>query len=134
MLLVTLSAVIVLMLIAVAVVVFNLAKQGLSRPILYELPTGYRGWVEVYYESPTCPPERWRGLYRVIKISSSGRGCTSGFPPTGWAYHRPEYVDIDGTVTVPPLQLVSYSEQKKRYLIFVGTESELKGSWSTAPW
>ena len=37
--------------------------DGVSRPVQVELPKGYRGWVVVKYEDPSCPRLGRRGLF-----------------------------------------------------------------------
>jgi len=112
-----------------AVIVF--VRYNVDWPMRYELPAGYRGWVIVKYEDPTCPPMRSQGFYWVIRISPGGRACTSSETLHGWTYHRLEYVDPDGTRAVAPGRLISYGN--KGGLLFIGTEEELRDSWRTVP-
>jgi hypothetical protein len=112
------------------------------RPSRYEIPAGYRGWVLVRYDEPTCPPLESRGLYLVIQIDASGMGCTSSDRPGGVRYVRYEYVADDGTRTPLPstgwgqggqIWAGAYSLTQKRAYFFVGSEEELKRSWGEQP-
>lgn len=73
---------------------------GVGRPIKYELPDGYKGWVVIEYYNPTCSPVENKGLYHVVVIPASGRACISGsLPEDGDVWRLPlyEYVMSDGT-------------------------------------
>jgi hypothetical protein len=96
---VVLSVVIVLTGIAVLLAIAALAG-ALGRPLRWELPPGYRGWVVVRFDDPACPPLRGSGIYLVVPVTAAGRGCTSSPVPAGWRYYRYEYVGPDGTRTV----------------------------------
>jgi hypothetical protein len=94
-----LSVVIVLTGIAVLLAIAALAG-ALGRPLRWELPPGYRGWVVVRFGDPACPPLRGSGIYLVVPVTAGGRGCTSSPVPAGWRYYRYEYVGPDGIRTV----------------------------------
>jgi uncharacterized protein YceK len=55
--------------------------NGSGLPIAVNIPRDYRGWVILQYEDPVCPPYLRFRQYRVITVSPSGRGCTSGKEP-----------------------------------------------------
>jgi hypothetical protein len=124
---------IVLVLMYGLLIVGMASSGGISWPLLYELPAGYRGWILVYFERPNCPSMGSRGLFYVIQVSESGRGCTSDTLPRGWKYHRAEFLNSDGTRTGRSLRPISYSDETKDYLIFIGTEEELTRNWNKAP-
>jgi hypothetical protein len=73
---------------------------GVGRPIRYELPDGYRGWVVIEYYNPDCPPRESKGIFLVVKVPSSGRVCISGplqDHDGAWGLPLYEYVMSDGT-------------------------------------
>ena len=125
-------AVLLLMVVALTAVAFY--KGVIGRPVRWEIPAGYRGWMVIRYEDISCPPLQVRGIYFVIPVTSSGHGCTASSIPLGWRYHRYEYVHPDGRRTRAEVHPISYNPIKKRELIFVGTETELKTNYGAAPW
>jgi hypothetical protein len=76
----------------------------ISRPERWVIPAGYQGWIVVKYNDPTCLPTPNDGLYRVFRVSSDGRVCTSS--SSGHAlsliYQKFEYVSSDGKRTGIP--------------------------------
>jgi len=58
-----------------------LDSNGSGLPIAVDIPRDYRGWVILQYEDPQCPPYLRSKQYRVITVSQSGFGCTSGKEP-----------------------------------------------------
>ncbi|MGH7961735.1 MAG: DUF6843 domain-containing protein [Candidatus Binatia bacterium] len=122
-------------------------RGELGRPLLYEFPAGYRGWVVITYEKPTCPPLIIKNFFLVISISSSGRACTSSPLPLGWRYCQYEYVRPSGTRTVIPASgwdsekqiwagytiPAQQGTQFPRAVFFVGSKTELEQSWGTEP-
>jgi len=84
------------------VVVGAVARVGVTRPTVYELSSGYRGWLLISYEDSKCPRPSARWLYQVVRVASDGRGCTSRAMPRGWHYQRAEYVGPNGASAVAP--------------------------------
>lgn len=132
----------------VALAVFDLIViQGIGRPIRWEIPAGYQGWVVVQYGNPACPPLTEDGLYVVVTIPVSGHACTSTPPPTGWSSYRYEYVSTDGTRREVPtsghggggeIWAGSYTPRQAQVPFpeihfFVGSEAALQRSWGTEP-
>jgi len=118
------------------------------RPLLYELPSGLRGWVVIQHDDPSCPSIESRGLYVVISVPASGHACTSSPTMlTGSRFVRYEYVSPDGTRTRIPKSgwggggeiwaghtiLPGTGVSFKREAFFVGTEAELQKSWAAQP-
>ena len=75
----------------------TLAALVMGRPMRYEIPGNYRGWMEVQFENSECPPLRSQGIFRVVSIQTDGRVCTSDHHPRGWTYYKFEYVYPDST-------------------------------------
>lgn len=131
----------------VVLVIVVAIRQGVGRPIRYELPPGYRGWVLIEYENPSCPSLVTKGMYLVISIPSSGRACTSSPVPKGWRYSRYEYLAADGQRTTIPsggqgkdnqiwASSHAFAQETVRFprdRFFVGTKEELEKSWSKEP-
>jgi hypothetical protein len=128
---IALTALAAVIFLALAGVVAAFLSQGVGRPIRWELPNGYRGWLVVEYEVPRCPPLLTSGMYFVIKPSSEGRACTSSPAPMGWRYHKYEYVHPDGARTIVrsvghtdrQVWPITYGPAGNRELIFIGTEA-----------
>ena len=109
----------------------------LARPIAWRFPQGYRGWVVVNFQNPSCPALVKDGLYWVIPVSASGRGCTSAPFPEGWRLNRYEYVDslgrqtrlrADGWKTDSMVWPFAVNREKNEWYLFVGTEPEFRRS------
>lgn len=118
-------------LLVVPVVLGSLAimRHGVTRPTVYELPSGYRGWLQIYYEDATCPPNPTRGVYQVMRVGTDGRGCTSGSMPRGWHYQRAEYIGPNGErAAAPSVWPLGHSETRKAVIVFVGGEDEFRSS------
>ncbi len=65
------------------------------RPLAYEVPQGYRGWVELEYGRPDCAPLGVQddGAY-VVRFDSQGQACTAtefeaGVAKDHWYYVGP---------------------------------------------
>jgi len=130
------------------VLVFIFAMSGVRRPLLYELPEGFRGWAVVRYADPACTSLKTRSIYLVIPFPDMGRGCTSSLMPLNWRYRRYEYVGLNGRRTVIPSS--GWANQKRQIwagfsslpgpdvrfpeeAFFVGTRAELEKSWAAEP-
>ncbi|PYU05793.1 MAG: hypothetical protein DMG33_09965 [Acidobacteria bacterium] len=132
----------ILLLIVGTYLIAVMIHDGISRPVQVELPKGYRGWVVINYEDPSCPHLGRRGLFLVISISSSGHACTSESASKGWQYVRYESRDPEGRVTEIRqsgwgggglIWAESYPDQMKVERFFVGSEHELNSSWVSKP-
>ena len=123
-----------LFVVPVVLVSLAIVRRGMTRPTVYELSSGYRGWLQIYYENPTCPPSPTRGVYQVMRVGSDGRGCTSGPMPRGWHYQRAEYVGPNGARTsAPSVWPLGHSETRKVVIVFVGGEAEFRSSPHPVP-
>jgi hypothetical protein len=68
-----------------------------ERALIYEIPGGYTGWIFIQFDDAACPPLSRRGEPRVIKISPTGRACTSSAFMMGKIHYvQFEYVYGDG--------------------------------------
>ncbi len=128
----------VVLLSLVGLILFNLLfVQGVGRPVVWELPAGYQGWVVVRYLDATCPPLPVRGIFLVVSVPPSGRVCMAS---TGlldvWRGHSYVYLHPDGTRTPIPGtpspgevgirdKTADHDAQEERF--FVGTEVQLRG-------
>jgi hypothetical protein len=92
--------------IVVGAVVLLTRWGGTARPVLYEIPGGFRGWVTISYRTPGCAPLHSEGLWVVVQIPSSGHACTAsgtGFP----AFHLVRYVYVyPGNQRIPLLSTI----------------------------
>jgi len=105
-----------IVLFVVAVAFFWSAYRVFGKPMRYELPEGFKGWITIRFADPTCPPLRSEGIFLVVSVPTSGRVCTSTPHSNGWVYCRFEYLHSDGSKTSIPLRFGSTSPQK----IYVG--------------
>jgi len=115
--------------------------DGVGGPVRWEIPAGYRGWVVVNYESPSCPTLETDGIYLRIVVPASGHTCTADPYPTGWRYHRYEYVQADGSRVMLPSsgwdqarEIWPIAAGRYRSYFFVGTSAELEESWQSEPY
>jgi hypothetical protein len=107
------------------------------RPVRYELPADYHGWVVVRYERPECPPLQHDGLVIVVKIGDDGTACTSSSRPTGagfvnYAYRTPEGDRIElrpaEAEETGMIWARAYETTSKTTSFFVGSQEELSRS------
>ena len=111
-----------------------------SRPMRYEIPSGFKGWFVVKFEEQACPPLRSQGLFLVVSVPASGKVCTSTPNPDGWVYYKFEYVSPDGRRErlrwndhgKPGTQvwLIGYDLGSKSEENFVGEENAMNHSGS----
>lgn len=135
------SAVIGLLVLSVLLCLFWLTEFEPKRPLLYKIANNYHGWAVVRYGDPSCPLGH-ESFYLVIDISSSGAGCTSLPLKPGWNANFYEYVSRDTVIRrLRQTHWGAGGEIWAGYLIpdknsevfFVGTEQELRKSWSQSP-
>jgi len=89
-------------LIVVGVATWDFIEGTIRAPELYEFQPGYRGWVIIQYEVPSCPPLEERGRTVVYKVPPSGCLCTSSPTHEGVHTMKYEYVNPNGTRTKIP--------------------------------
>lgn len=77
------------LLVGTVLIVGCVAGGRISRPLRYELPNQYEGWVLIQYSSPNCEPMKPDGLGEVLLVPEGGRACTSSAPRAGW--HSVQY-------------------------------------------
>ena len=53
-------------------------------PTVWEVSTGYRGWVVTAYDIPACSALERDGLSVVVKVDAAGHACTSDHWRSGW--------------------------------------------------
>ena len=53
-------------------------------PTVWEVSTGYRGWVVTAYDMPACSGLERDGLSVVVKVDAAGHACTSDHWRSGW--------------------------------------------------
>lgn len=86
-----------LVVVLTSVTVTALNSGGIARPLRYEIPEGYHGWVLVQFADPSCPDLRADGLFEVLTVGGDGRACTSAALQTGW--RLVEYVATGATAS-----------------------------------
>ena len=116
-------------LVVLALAVFEFAHFSLT----FQIPQGYRGWVEIRFEEPKCPPLSRRGFSLLIPISPTGQGCTSGHSPLGewrrwhFVFVKPDGAQIGGELNGLILDHSGgNSDDGKRLWFYVGTEEEYR--------
>ena len=121
--------------IAVAVLAALLVTCNTRTPERWLIPEGYVGWLVVQYDNAACAPLPIAGGYYVLRVSSSGRLCTSDKVVGGEAFDKFEYVKSDGTTTeIDQRTMVSggmVSSTGRRFK-FIGTEQQRRSSPDTA--
>jgi hypothetical protein len=118
----------------------------LGWPKKYEIADTFHGWVTIAYSKPDCKAFEWDGIFVVIPVDSSGKGCTSSPMPLGWQYTKFVRVDKNGNQT--PLawgtndsgMIWAWSNRTPQGgspffadVFFVGTADQLKSAWSSQP-
>ena len=124
------------------VLAVGIYKRVIGFPESYELPPGYKGWLLIEFENPSCPRLAWRWGFRVIHLGPGGRACTSSRSPLGWHYERYEYVGPDGArtrlrssgwETDREVWPITCGPDGRRCTTFIGTREELSHSGSRMP-
>jgi len=128
--------------------VFALACSSRGPHEVWELPSGYRGWVTMEYSNPDCPAVDNTGFTVTYKIDGHGHGCTSSSP--AGSVHWNSYVALDSQNRRKELLWgqwgkggdlwagatvwagTSHPVLRGEYF-FMGTEDELKKSWGLKP-
>jgi hypothetical protein len=106
-------------------------------PNIWELPDGYRSWVVVEYERPSCPALPLRDGHRVHRIGADGRLCTSDRLLDGPARERFMYIKPDGSLE--EILIPGYTGQfriegvSNRLFGFIGTREEQQRALDSAP-
>jgi len=115
------------------------------RPERWEIPAGYQGWIVVRYDDPACPPATTDGLYRVLRVSTAGRVCTSSSPgkPLSIQYSKYVYVSRNGAQASLPegdwnrsgIQAweIGYDPVAHVEWIYIGTVKQVKSSGPEPP-
>jgi hypothetical protein len=112
------------------------------RPLIYKIADRYRGWAVVRYDDPSCAPIEHETVFMVITIPSSGLGCTSNPLQKGWRITLYEYANGGKARRRIPQsgwggggEIWAGFDMPYRHSesFFVGTEDELKKSWSRRP-
>ena len=109
---------------------------------VYEIPSGYRGWVEVRAKRSECPPLRSAGNATIFVVPATGIACTSS--PIAFGFGREEYYYVGAGERlslrhspVDPQSMIwqkeyygsagtgpALEQQRDRIRFFVGTRSE----------
>lgn len=76
-------------------VIFILSCETKRREV-YEIPAGYRGWVEIRAERVGCPPLPVAQGATIVVVPQTGLICTSSSFPDGLGYEDYYYVNRDG--------------------------------------
>jgi hypothetical protein len=133
---------IVWLLVALGTIFLLVTLKIIGRPMEFEFPNGYHGWVVVQYEAAECDRFKHAGSFLTLQVPPSGRACTSDPASKGWQYVRYRYKAPDGRTSPIGesnwggggfIWAASYSEKAKLERFFVGTEQELNASWDSKP-
>jgi hypothetical protein len=111
-----------------------------GRPMRYEIPAGFKGWLLVRFADGTCQPLRRQGVFLVVSLPPSGWVCTSTQESDGLVFYRFEYVYPNGTrqslrwnqhgKSGTQVWLLGTGLENKTQEIFVGDEHE---NWNHYP-
>jgi hypothetical protein len=105
-----------------ALLVTVVVAQGIARPIIWEIPEGYEGWILAQFSDSSCAPLRSDGIFQVISVDIGGRTCTSSELPHGWQYVRFDAVGPAGRSEIDGSRVIfwSVSQELHRKTLFVG--------------
>ena len=127
-------------------VVAILTACGESKPPeRYEIPDGYRGWVEIRVKRAGCPPLKQVSNETMYVISPDGTLCTSSPLPSGMGYETYCYAKNGRCAPLPsvpndPSSMIWGKEyystdagpdvesQRDRLRFFVGTRREYENA------
>jgi hypothetical protein len=114
---------------------------------IYDIPAGYRGWVEIRTKRVDCPPLPGDRDERRLVIPRDGRLCTSSPVAFGWGRDEFYYVSDGERVRLPDAQSGSRrmiwqheyfgsdgvgpksETERDRIRFFVGTKAEYDHAW-----
>jgi hypothetical protein len=116
------------LLILTLLLVLAIATAGISAPLRYELPDGFRGWVLIQYMDSSCPPLVRDGIGDVVLVPESGRACTSSAPREGWHIAEYEVRNAAGPRSLDESQITIHSTspvcfREQFYVRNIGQES-----------
>jgi hypothetical protein len=101
----------------------------IPRPMRYDLPDGYKGWLEVTYYDPHCQPLGNDGITIVLVVSSDdGLACSSSPMPHCWLIDWGSYVREDGTRATVRAHAIATTGANKKMIVFVGTAEDRKNA------
>ena len=136
--------------IAIILVIAAVSAGFIAKPIVYEIAEPFNdGWVTITYENPNCKPLEEDGLFLVVHVDETGKGCSSNPIPQGWRYTKYVRVGKNGERTA--LVSSSWASEQSRMIwagavmtpqggyphageiFFVGTAAQLKDAWPRQP-
>jgi hypothetical protein len=114
----------------VNVILFVWFGGGISSPVRFELPPGYKGWFLLKSDDSACMPYRRQGMWRIVQVGNDGTACVSDPRETGWEFAQYVYLHPNGSTTkVQEARAVSSHTGESGVLVdvhFVGSAAELK--------
>jgi hypothetical protein len=108
-----------------AVIAVLVVTQGVARPLKWELPFGFEGWVRAQYADPSCAPPSAEGIFDVLVIDRDGFVCTSSSLRHGWYWVAYESVE-DGKGTAIDGSRISAGSvdwNRQREMFFAGARN-----------
>ena len=102
------------------------------------IPTGYEGWIRVYYDVPNAPPLPVEGGKQVVRVPPNGVVRTSSHHDSRYGEDEYFYSRSDGTLSKLPTEGVQdspsalvhshlfQSSQSPVHVFFIGPKAELK--------
>ena len=139
----------VLLAVVTSLVVVAILTGFIGKSIRYEIVKPLDGWVTIIYSNSDCKPLEEDGLFLVVHVDVSGKGCSSSPMPRGWRYNKFVHVDKNGRQT--ELIHSSWASKQSRMIwagavmtpaggyphfaqiFFVGTADQLNEAWSRQP-
>ena len=65
-------------------------------PVLYLIPDGFVGWIEIDYDTAGGVAPQHEGRYEVLSIPAGGLLASTAHQASGWASDEYDYVDAGG--------------------------------------
>lgn len=111
-----------------AIIVLLVLALDIGLPYRYEIPAGYKGWIVMQFDNPTCSPLERDVLFYVIRIGKKGGMCTSDHRNPKFRYQKFEYVDARGnrTATQSPWGTTAGDSEGYIDMQFIGSQEEMQ--------
>jgi hypothetical protein len=109
-----------------SVALIAIYTQGIARPMTWEIPEGYRGWILAQFGDGSCPPMRLDGVFDVLAVGPDGRACTSSSLQRGWQYVRYEAIGLSGRKEIDRNSVTPWAvnNELQRKTLFVGARDQ----------
>jgi hypothetical protein len=109
------------------VLIILIISWCIPRPMRYDLPDGYTGWLDIVYDDSRCQPLGTDGITLVLVVSPDGRACSSSSRPPCLLIEWGSYVREDGTRATVRAKWIATAGDNRSF-VFVGTAGDRRNA------